>query len=75
MTTEKTPDHVVTTTIEEQQVRANESPFGGAIAGIMRAATRSIMSFGKTGISGTLAGLSEEFAGYPLGIFQTITCV
>lgn len=29
------------------------------------------MSFGKSGISGTLAGMSEEFAGYPLDIVKT----
>ena len=33
--------------------------------------TRAVASVGKSGISGTLAGMSEEVAGYPLDIVKT----
>ncbi|KAL0482011.1 mitochondrial substrate carrier family protein Y [Acrasis kona] len=60
-----------TPTIGEQKVRATESPAAGALAGVVRGMTRAVMSIGKSGISGTLAGMSEEFAGYPLDIVKT----
>jgi len=40
-------------------------------AGLTRALTRVVASIGKSGISGTLAGMSEEVAGYPLDIVST----
>jgi hypothetical protein len=33
--------------------------------------TRAVASFGKAGISGTFAGMSEEIAGYPLDLVKT----
>jgi hypothetical protein len=48
------------------EMRAKESPLAGALAGATRAFTRAIASIGKSGISGTMAGMAEEVSGYPL---------
>eukprot|EP01027_Heterolobosea_sp_BB2_P014064 GEZU01020237.1.p1 GENE.GEZU01020237.1~~GEZU01020237.1.p1 ORF type:complete len:388 (+),score=89.13 GEZU01020237.1:47-1165(+) len=55
---------------EETKVSV-EDPIAGAFAGVARATIRAIASIGRSGIAGTMAGMSEEVAGYPLDIVKT----
>ncbi len=58
----------------KHHTEASESPIAGGIAGVSRALARTMVGLVRAGsgtISGTVAGLAEETAGFPLDTVKT----